>query len=182
MKPPKPPEPGVPAWVDDFGSGSRAAIAGGVTTIGNMTFAREGESLRQALARDLAAAAGSAAVDYVLHAVLTEPSPGALAELPELAADGYQSLKLFMMFPEFDARADEMLAAISIAGRSGTLTMLHCEDGALVRSAGQRLLAEGRGGLAADREQARVLYQRAADQGVDDATAALARLNGSASP
>ena len=159
---PEPPEPGVPAWVDDFGSGSRAAIAGGVTTIGNMTFAREGESLRQALARDLAAAAGSAAVDYVLHAVLTEPSPGALAELPELAADGYQSLKLFMMFPEFDARADEMLAAISIAGRSGTLTMLHCEDGALVRSAGQRLLAEGRGGLADWASSRPVLAERAA--------------------
>jgi len=27
-----------PTWVDDFWSGSRAAIAGGITTIGNMTF------------------------------------------------------------------------------------------------------------------------------------------------
>jgi hypothetical protein len=27
-----------PIWVDDFWSGSRAAITGGVTTIGNMTF------------------------------------------------------------------------------------------------------------------------------------------------
>src|ERR1700728_4005829 len=26
-----------PVWVDDFWSGSRAAIAGGITTIGNMT-------------------------------------------------------------------------------------------------------------------------------------------------
>jgi dihydroorotase-like cyclic amidohydrolase len=28
---------GVPTWVDDFWSGSRAAITGGITTIGNMT-------------------------------------------------------------------------------------------------------------------------------------------------
>ena len=55
---PEPPEPGVPAWVDDFASGSAAAIAGGVTTIGNMTFAGDGQSLRQALARDLDAASG----------------------------------------------------------------------------------------------------------------------------
>jgi dihydropyrimidinase len=27
-----------PIWVDDFWSGSRAAIAGGITTIGNMTY------------------------------------------------------------------------------------------------------------------------------------------------
>lgn len=159
---PEAPEPGVPAWVDDFAVGSRAAIAGGVTTIGNMTFPREGESLRQALDRDLAAAADGAAVDYVLHAVLTDPSAEAIAELPVLAARGHQSLKLFMMFPGVEAHADEMLAAIRIAGRSGTLTMLHCEDGALVRAAGRRLLAEGRGGLADWASSRPVLAERAA--------------------
>ena len=42
---PAPPEPGTPSWVDDFASGSRAAIAGGVTTFGNMTFPWAGQSL-----------------------------------------------------------------------------------------------------------------------------------------
>src|ERR1700727_1179925 len=37
LSPGGPPEPGVPSWTDDFHSGSRAAIAGGVTTGGNMT-------------------------------------------------------------------------------------------------------------------------------------------------
>ncbi len=159
---PEAPEPGVPAWVDDFAVGSRAAIAGGVTTIGNMTFPRDGESLRRALDRDLAAAAAGAAVDYVLHAVLTDPSAEAIAELPVLASHGHQSLKLFMMFPGVEAHADEMLAAIRIAGHSGTLTMLHCEDGALIRAAGQRLLAEGRGGLADWASSRPVLAERAA--------------------
>jgi dihydropyrimidinase len=71
---PVPPEPGIPAWVDDFSSGSAAAIAGGVTTIGNMTFPAEGQSLRQALARDLSAAHGTAAVDYVLHPAMYDRS------------------------------------------------------------------------------------------------------------
>src|ERR1700733_14320473 len=70
-----PPEPGVPSWTDDFHSGSRAAIAGGVTTVGNMTFPWPGQSLREALDRDRAAAAASAAVDYVLHPVLASPPP-----------------------------------------------------------------------------------------------------------
>ena len=72
---PEPPEPGVPGWVDDFASGSAAAIAGGVTTIGNMTFPGYGQSLRQALDRDLSAARGAAAVDYVLHPVMSSPRP-----------------------------------------------------------------------------------------------------------
>lgn len=145
---PEPPEPGVPAWVDDFASGSAAAIAGGVTTIGNMTFPGPGQSLRQALDRDLNAARGTAAVDYVLHAVMSSPSPEALAELPQLASDGHTSLKLFMSSGAFEARTDEMIAAVRMAGQHGMLTMMHCEDGALVRFAGERLLAAGQGSLA----------------------------------
>ena len=135
---PEPPEPGVPGWADDFASGSRAAIAGGITTVGNMTFPWAGQSLREALDRDLAAAA-DAAVDYVLHPVLSDPSPAAVAEVPGLAADGHTSLKLFMVDPAFEEHADQALAAIAAAGRSGMLTLLHCEDGPLVRFAGQAI-------------------------------------------
>ena len=139
---------GVPGRVDDFASGSAAAIAGGVTTIGNMTFPGDGQSLRQALDRDLSAARGAAAVDYVLHAVMSGASPEALAELPQLASDGHTSLKLFMTSRAFETHADEVIEAIRIAGQHGMLTLVHCEDGALVRAAGERLLASGRGSLA----------------------------------
>lgn len=145
---PDPPETGVPAWVDDFGSGSRAAIAGGVTTIGNMTFPADGQSLDQALARDLSAARDAAAIDYVLHPVMISPSPEILAELPLLASGGHTSLKVFMTSGEFETHTAEMVAAIRIAGQHGMLTLIHCEDGALVRSACEHLLAAGRGGLA----------------------------------
>jgi dihydropyrimidinase len=144
---PSPPQPGAAAWVDDFASGSRAAIAGGVTTIGNMTFPWDGQSLSDAIARDLAAAQRTASVDYVLHPVLLNPTPESVAEVPKLAADGHVSLKLFMVMPEFDAQIDDALAAIQAAGRSGLLTLLHCEDAALVRFAGSGLVGTGRGGL-----------------------------------
>jgi dihydropyrimidinase len=145
---PEPPQPGVPAWVDDFSSGSAAAIAGGITTIGNMTFPVDGDSLSQSLERDLAAARTLASVDYVLHPVLDSPTPEALAELPRLAEAGHTSLKVFMVAEQFDAHVDGMIEAVRIAGQHGMLTLIHCEDGALVRFAGERLLAAGRGGLA----------------------------------
>jgi dihydropyrimidinase len=148
LSPGEPPEPGVPAWADDFASGTRAAIAGGITTVGNMTFPWPGQSLREALDRDRQAAAAGSAVDYVLHPVLTIPSPGAIAELAGLAADGHTSLKLFMVDPAFEEHADRAVEAIAAAGRSGMLTLLHCEDGSLVRFAGEALLARGQGGLA----------------------------------
>jgi dihydropyrimidinase len=140
--------PGEPGWVDDFASGSAAAIAGGVTTIGNMTFPAEGESLHQALATDLEAAKDTAAVDYVLHPVMYGGMESALAELPLLADEGHRSVKLFMTSADFDEHADTMIEAVRIAGESGLLTLIHCEDGALVRFANQRLLAAGGGSLA----------------------------------
>jgi dihydropyrimidinase len=158
----EPPEPGQPDWVDDFASGSSAAIAGGVTTIGNMTFPLAGQSLQQALARDLAAARDTAAVDYVLHPVLGSPSAEALGELPVLASQGHTSLKVFMTTREFEAQADEMIAAISTAGQNGMLTLIHCEDGALVRFIGQQLFAAGRGSLADWAESRPDLAERAA--------------------
>src|SRR5579862_437967 len=36
-------------WSDDFASGSRAAAAGGITTVGNMTFPHVGEPLAAAI-------------------------------------------------------------------------------------------------------------------------------------
>ena len=91
---PSDPDPDEPAWVDDFTSGSAAAIAGGITTIGNMTFPAPGDTLLQGLARDLARAKGTAMVDYVLHQVMYGQTPQALEEIPLLAQAGHSSLKI----------------------------------------------------------------------------------------
>lgn len=142
---PRPPGPGVETWVDDFDSGSRAAIAGGVTTIGNMTFQRQGETLHDALARDLVAAKRDAAVDFVLHPVLTDPSHDALAQVPELAATGHTSLKIYLVRDNFDARVDDYVRAMQLAAHSGSLIMAHCEDGALIRCICRDLIERGMG-------------------------------------
>ncbi len=140
-------EPGVPAWADDFDSGTAAAAAGGITTVGNMTFPVPGDSLARALDRDLGAARDQARVDYLLHPVLAEPTAAALDELPALARAGHTSVKLFMVAEEFDSHADQMIEAVRIAGQHGMLTLIHCEDGPLVRHAGEHLVRAGRGGL-----------------------------------
>lgn len=49
------PKPGDQTWCDDFHSGSQAALAGGVTTIGNMTFQRPESRCAQALPGEPAA-------------------------------------------------------------------------------------------------------------------------------
>lgn len=142
---PRVPAPGVETRADDFYSGSLAAIAGGITTIGNMTFQREGETLRDALVRERALAEHDAAVDYLLHPVLLDPSTKSLNQIPELAAEGVTSLKIFLVLEAFDARVDDYLRAVRLAGQNGMITMMHCEDGALIRCHCRELIEQGRG-------------------------------------
>ena len=141
---PSPLAPGRELWVDDFFSGSLAAIAGGITTVGNMTFQWPGETLEDALARDLDAARRDAAVDVILHPVLAEPADEVIAEIPRLADAGHTSLKIFMTRPNFEPQLERYLEAMRRAAAAGMLTLVHCEDGALMRFVHRRLAAEGR--------------------------------------
>ena len=137
---------GVIAWADDFESGSAAAAAGGITTIGNMTFPRVGEGLEAALNRVRADAERLSITDFVLHPVLLDPSPNVVEDIPGLVEDGYSSVKIFMIAGDFDARAREYLEAIHVAGRSGALTLFHCEDGCIIGYLCEQLIAGGGGG------------------------------------
>src|SRR5262249_47564334 len=80
--------PGDFTWYDDFVTGTRAAAAGGVTTVGDMTFPAEGEGMRDAIDR-VREEGVSGIVDFVLHPVLVDPSPDRIAEIPGLARDGH---------------------------------------------------------------------------------------------
>ena len=142
--------PSVPPpqrWVDDFASGSRAALAGGITTLGGVCFSEPGETLLAALRREMEVVRGQAIADFVLHPTLTPPIEPALDELPQLLAAGHSTIKVFMSTEEFDAHAAAYLAALRAAGEVGLLTMIHCEDAAIVSSMPQVLLAAGRASL-----------------------------------
>jgi dihydropyrimidinase len=137
-----------PAWVDDFWTGSLAAIAGGITTVGNMTFPLPGESARDAITREMAGAAPEAAVDWFLHPVLTDLAAAANGEIAALAADGHLSFKIFLVDPEIGADQPGLLAAAAAARQAGALTLLHCEEAELLERTGQELIAQGRGAVA----------------------------------
>jgi dihydropyrimidinase len=132
--------------VDDFESGSRAALAGGVTTVGNMTFLGPGERPLAGLAREQEAAAAQAIADFFCHPVLGDVTAATLDDIPRLLDAGCSTIKCFLSFG-FDARAAAYVSAIGLAGRSGLLTMLHCEDEALLAHAVERLVAAGRTSL-----------------------------------
>jgi len=126
-------------WVDDFEVGTRAAAAGGVTTVGNMSFPRPGEQMRAGLERDNADAAANAIVDYFQHTVLQNPDDQGIAQIEELAAAGHPSIKIFMSFRRFDRHLDGYLRAMQAAADAGSVVLVHCEDPAIMHCCGHAL-------------------------------------------
>ena len=126
--------------LDDFEHGTRAAIAGGVTTVCSMVY-QEG-TLRAGIERGLGDAARSLA-DFAFHVVVTDPSDAAVAELPSLARDGHSGLKVFMVAPRFDERVGDYVRLLAASARAGMLVAVHAEDHAIVARATADLHAAG---------------------------------------
>jgi dihydropyrimidinase len=55
---------------------------------------------------------------------------------------------MFLADPDLAADEPALLAAASAAKAAGSVTLLHCEDGAMLKQAGEKLIAEGRGAVA----------------------------------
>ncbi|CCH89588.1 putative D-phenylhydantoinase [Modestobacter italicus] len=135
---------GAPTWADDWESGTRAAAAGGVTTVGNMTVPREGESLTDAVRRVGADVAAQSLVDVLLHPVVAGEQhldPAQLAVLREL---GQTSIKVFTVIDAYSAHRQRFYAFMAEAGRQGFLTVVHCEDAELIGWSTAHLAEQGR--------------------------------------
>lgn len=136
-----------PPWADDFESGSRAALAGGITTIGCMTAPKEGESLLDAVEREEARARRETLADVFLHAIAGLPTGESKRDLTRLAETGRSSFKIFMVSPRFDEHEAAYVDLIRHAGSLGMRTVLHCEDARLLAEAARRLKAEDKTSL-----------------------------------
>lgn len=132
-------EPGSWRWVDDFEVGTKAAAAGGVTTVGNMSFPRQGEQMRDGVARDVDDAEANAIVDWFQHPVLLTPDDDGIAQVRELAADGHPSIKIFMSFHRFDRNVTGYLKAMQAAAEVGSVVLVHCEDPSIMHCCGHAL-------------------------------------------
>ncbi|MEW5915554.1 MAG: amidohydrolase family protein [Gemmatimonadota bacterium] len=136
-----------PAFVDDLTSGSMAALAGGITTIGTFAGTRQGETVLQALERLGALVRTDAIADVILHATTWPPTPELRAAIPTLAEHGQPSFKIYMTRADFGAHMAEMIRLLESARDAGVVTLIHCEDGAMLAAAARGLESEGRTSL-----------------------------------
>lgn len=131
--------------LDDFEHGTRAAIAGGVTTVVSMVYQEDG-SLKRGIDRAMRDAERSLA-DFAFHVVVTDPSESARAEIPVLVRDGYAGLKVFMVSPRYVERRDDYRLLLRAAAVAGAVVAIHAEDHEIVAARTAALHASGRTGV-----------------------------------
>ena len=114
---------------DDWESGTRAAAAGGVTTVVNYVFQEPGQSLTQTVGEETRRAHAQSMIDYAVHPVITDMRGGAsLDEIDALAHDGFTSVKVFTGPAEVALADADLIAVLSAAAQAGSLVAVHPED------------------------------------------------------
>lgn len=128
---------------DDFDSGTRAALAGGTTTIVDFAMQTDGSLLR-GLEAWHEKAAGKAHCDYGFHLSISDASPQAIAEMQQAVDEGVATFKVFMAFKgAFMVDDEQMLRVLRRTGETGGMLLVHAENGDAIEVYIRQALAAG---------------------------------------
>jgi len=126
---------------DDFLSGTRAAAAGGVTTIVDFTGAQKGRTLVEDIAFRRVAS-GEAIIDVALHAEMIGWRAGREGELAAAVDAGVTSFKFYMAYGDLGHRSDTgaLLHAFRGIASLGAVATVHAEDDDIIGAARRGLV------------------------------------------
>ncbi|WP_407318354.1 dihydropyrimidinase [Isoptericola halotolerans] len=129
---------------DTFATGTTAAAWGGTTTIVDFVVQYPDQNVLDQYAQWHDKAAGSCAVDYGFHQILSDVQDSSLRAMDELIAEGVTSFKLFMAYQGVFLSDDgQILRAMQKAADNGAMMMMHAENGAVIDVLVQQALAAG---------------------------------------
>lgn len=133
------------ASVDDFETGSRAALYGGVTTVIDYIIPKQNQKLQDAFHIWEKKAENKSYIDYAFHMVIVPPIESVLKEFSILKRLGISSVKSFMAYKDSLMLSDEELKKLfEKAKECGVLVCIHAEDGAQIALNTDKLLKEGK--------------------------------------
>ncbi len=115
---------------DDFITGTKAAAAGGITTIIDYAIQSKGNTLTDAVNSRKKEADGKVCVDYSLHGGITDWNDRTKSELKSLVKEGIVSYKMFMIYRDQGwMSSDSMLyQALEETKKLGGTICVHAES------------------------------------------------------
>ena len=132
---------------DDYESASKAALAGGTTTLIEMICPGPGDQPLEAFELWLSKARGLAAVDYTFHMSVVRFEAPVRDQFREIVKRGVASYKVFLAYKGALNLSDEHLFALmKMAREQGVIVTAHCENADAIDALQQALLAAGKTG------------------------------------
>lgn len=117
---------------DDWSSGSRAALAGGTTTVLDFAEAERGAPLSSALKMWRRRADGHSSCHYGFHMTVKGYDPTLPAQLAELFQAGVTSFKVYFAYDNLRLSDADAYQVVRAVGQLGGIVGCHCENGDLV--------------------------------------------------
>ena len=118
--------------IDDFKSGTKAAVSGGTTTIIDYGTQYKGETLKEGLKNWLNKAKDGVSCDFGVHMSISELSDVAKSEIKEMVKEGVTSFKLYTTY-DIKLNDDDMLAAMREIAKCKGITGVHCENDGIIK-------------------------------------------------
>ncbi len=137
-------ETDVTVTADNFASGTRAALAGGTTTIVDFATQTRGKTLGEGLAQWHQKALNNAYCDYGFHMAVTGWNDAVATEIGEMAAQGVTSFKVYMAYESLRLSDGDIYALMRRVKEIGGIVSCHCENGDLVNALIARHRKEGK--------------------------------------
>jgi dihydropyrimidinase len=130
---------------DTYETGSKAALAGGTTTLIEMCCpARQDEALK-GFELWMSQAVGKSACDFTFHMGVTKYDSATEGQLREIVAAGISSFKIFLAYKgAFGIDDTELYRTLALAKKLGVIVTAHCENETLVAERCAQLLAAGK--------------------------------------
>ncbi|XP_064196759.1 dihydropyrimidinase-related protein 5b [Anguilla rostrata] len=131
--------------VDDFYSGTKAALAGGTTMVIGHVLPERDTSLLDAYEKCRAIADPKTCCDYALHVGVTWWGPKVRAEMETLVRErGVNSFQMFMAYKDLHMLRDcELYQAFQTCKDIGAVARVHAENGELVAEGAKEALDLG---------------------------------------
>ncbi|KAI2710132.1 hypothetical protein CBS147332_5833 [Penicillium roqueforti] len=129
----EPPLFGLGSTADNFESGTRAAIAGGTTTIVAFAPQRKHEdSVLATLACAHERAQDQCYSDYSFHLIISNPCAKTLAEFPAFRDLGISSVKIYMTYEALRLNDEQFLDVLFQSRLHKVTTMVHAENDSVI--------------------------------------------------
>lgn len=123
---------GPTVTADDFRTGTKAALAGGTTSIIDFATQDKGDTLTHALEEWHHRADGISACDYSFHMAIIDWNPEICNEIQKVADAGVTSFKVYLAYDNLRVSDSTIYEILCRVGQVQGIVGAHCENGDIV--------------------------------------------------